>query len=413
METEEQLLATFEDNLLHHLDLGGRLRYRVGSGETMLAQGVDVLGSLGIVTQAGVSLGKGQIDLGSAHTDSHVGEACRRSGRRPDGCPRPRIVIEADGGSALSEEEAVAQVVRFEEVDELGTDDTIIIIGGSFGRPSAGEPHVAQDLGIVVVGIDTIASNATVVIDFVVVDERVVELERLERRIACLLPIAMEEIDLGKQAISVGSVGMIDIERGLLKQRYGCLEFADHEVIDLGHRALDRSEFETIVVHDAHAAIGSCRGRGIGLGKGVDSDEVVPCAIGAGLGLRQGANVVGAWSSVDVVDDEVAAQDVAVHVLVEIVVGDEATLRILVGGEEYGIDGGGLEADDLRLLGPEVVAQIGERRGIIAALGIGDELVIGICVIDGQRAQWCNVNVAVAGRSQPRRTERQQSRQDG
>ena len=223
----------------------------------------------------------------------------------------------------------------------------------------------------------------------------------------------MEEIDLGKQAISVGSVGMIDIERSLLEERYGCFEFADHEVIDLGHRTLDRSELETIVVHDAHTAIGSCRGRGIGLGKGVDSDEVVPCAIGACLGLCQGANVVGAWSSVDVVDDEVAAQDVAVHVLVEIVVGDEASLRILVGGEEYGIDGGGFEADDLRLLGPEVIAQIGERRGVIAALGIGDELVIGICVIDGQRAQWSNVNVAVAGRSQPRRTERQQSRQDG
>ena len=194
----------------------------------------------------------------------------------------------------------------------------------------------------------------------------------------------MKEIDLCKQGISVGPVGMIDIERSRFEQRYGCLEFADYEVIDLGHRAFDRSQFETIVIHDAHTAIGSCRGRGIGLGEGIDSDEVIPGAIGACLGFGQGAYLIGARDVVDIVDDEVAAQDVAVHVLVEIVVAEQAALRILVGREEYSIDGGGLVADDLRLLWPEVIAQIGERRGVIAALGIGDEFVIGICVIDGQ-----------------------------
>ena len=84
-----------------------------------------------------------------------------------------------------------------------------------FSTTPARHPVIAEHLGVVLVVIIGIAGHTAGILDDVIVNERRVQLQRgLCGRLG-LFPIAMEQIDLGKQGIAESLVRMVDVD-GLL-----------------------------------------------------------------------------------------------------------------------------------------------------------------------------------------------------
>ena len=103
---------------------------------------------------------------------------------------------------------------------------------------------------------------------------------------------------------------------------------------------------------------------------------MVPGTQHTSLGLGQCLGIGIAYSLVDIVDDQILAHDVRIDIGIEVVVCQEGTLGLFVEGEVDAVERAVLVADNVRLLGPCIVAQHVERRHIIAAHGIDDELVV-------------------------------------
>ena len=211
----------------------------------------------------------------------------------------------------------------------------------------------------------------------------------------------MEQVGLRQQTVAVGAVGVVDVLRLFLQQTDRFLQFADDEVIDLSHGGLLGRGLQVVVVHDADAAVLLCRSGVVGLGVGVDGYEVVEGAEGAGLGLGQRPEFLRAFSLVDVVEDEVHAQDVGVHILIEVVVAQQGAVGLLVERKVDAVEAGALEAQDVRLLGPGVVRQVEDSRRVIAAHGVDYEFVVLAGGIDGDSPLRGDVDVAVTGSPHP------------
>ena len=112
--------------------------------------------------------------------------------------------------------------------------------------------------------------------------------------------------------------------------------------------------------HDADTTISSCCSRVVSLGKCIDSQEVVEGTERTCLGLGQRLDGLRTLSAVNVVDDEVRAQDIAVHVLVEVIIAHDSTVSSLVEREIDAVHRLTLITQDVSLTSPKVIAQQGE-----------------------------------------------------
>ena len=114
------------------------------------------------------------------------------------------------------------------------------------------------------------------------------------------------------------------------------------------------------------------------------------------LGLGQGLDRVGTGAVVDAREYDVLAQDTVVAVLVEIVVGEDIAVGLLV---ECGVDAVPTDvflSDDIRLFDPAVVAEHGKSRGIVGTGRVGDEFEILRCGVHGDGPRGRDVDVVVA-----------------
>ena len=151
------------------------------------------------------------------------------------------------------------------------------------------------------------------------------------------------------------------------------------------------------MLHDADATVLCCRRRVVGLGEGIDSQEMVEGTISTSFGLCQRLEFLRTTGSVDIVEYQVHAQNIAVHVLIQVVVGKERTVGLLVEGEVDAIERCTLIAHDGRLLAPQLVGEEGKCHGMIATHGVYDQLIVLIGRVDGNGSLGGNVDVLIAG----------------
>ena len=266
----------------------------------------------------------------------------------------------------------------------------------SLCRPTTAHPHIAQHFGVVLVGILTEAIEAACRY-FIVVYQGIVQCQRLQGSIAGLLPITMEQVDQRQQTIAISLVRVVDVDGMFLQQGYCGLQFANDEVIDLRHCRLGRYSLQIVMLHDADATVLSSRSWCVRLGIEVDGNEVVPGTQHTSLSLCQRLQVSITRCLLDVVYDQILAHNIRIDIGIEVVVGYDGTLSLFVKSEVNAVKRAVFVAENIRLLGPRIVAQHIKRCHIIAALRNDYQLIVLRYGVYGNGSLGRDINITVTG----------------
>ena len=116
-----------------------------------------------------------------------------------------------------------------------------------------------------------------------------------------------------------------------------------------------------------------------------------------GFRLGQRLHVGRPLCVVNIVNHQVRAHDVGIHILIEVIIRQDGAVSLLVESIVDTVERQVLIAEDVRLFDKRVVGEVPEGRRVIASHGIRNQFIILTGGIDGYGPFGCDVDIIVTG----------------